>query len=363
MRKTLFLIFFFISLFGILAFATPYASRIQPFTTVPSTCAENSIGYSMSLHNLYICTNAGYKIVGLTTTVAPIDATYITQTANGTLTAEQALSSLSTGIMRVATTTGVITSLTDSAGIATNISDETGSGSLVFGTTPTFTTSIITPLIIGGSSTTQTLTYKTTTGVGATGADHIFLVGDNGSVEGLRILNDGQINIGENKALLFKSRGTEALSRSWGFINDLAAWGSLSLRSSSADNNTLNTDVMIFDSSQNAELKGAFTAPLFKTTTNCSDSAGAAACGAAPAGSVVIDAAATSVVVSTTAVTANSQITPTFDSSLGTRLGITCNTTIALPAITARTAGTSFTITIAIAPITNPACFSYTIVN
>lgn len=71
---------------------------------------------------------------------APSDATYITQTANGTLSAEQALSSLSTGIMRVATTTGVVTSLTDSAGIAANISDETGSGALVFGTSPTFTT-------------------------------------------------------------------------------------------------------------------------------------------------------------------------------------------------------------------------------
>ena len=71
---------------------------------------------------------------------APTNATYITQTANGSLSAEQALSSLSSGIMRVATTTGVITSLTDSAGIAANISDETGTGALVFGTSPALTT-------------------------------------------------------------------------------------------------------------------------------------------------------------------------------------------------------------------------------
>lgn len=101
----------------------------------------------------------------------------------------------------------------------------------------------------------------------------------------------------------------------------------------------------------------------YLTGTNCADSAGAAACGEASAGSVVIDAAATSVVISTTAVTANSQIFAMFDSSLGTRLGITCNTTIALPAITARTAATSFTITVAVAPITNPACYSYHILN
>src|SRR3990167_2127298 len=54
---------------------------------------------------------------------APVDATYITQTADGDLSGEQALSSLSTGIMRVATTTGAITSLTDSAGLIANISD------------------------------------------------------------------------------------------------------------------------------------------------------------------------------------------------------------------------------------------------
>jgi len=76
----------------------------------------------------------------LSSTGAPIDATYITQTANSDLTAEQALSALSSGIMRVATTTGVVTSLTDSSGIASNISDETGSGALVFGTSPALST-------------------------------------------------------------------------------------------------------------------------------------------------------------------------------------------------------------------------------
>lgn len=39
---------------------------------------------------------------------APTDATYITQTANGTLSAEQALGSLATGILKNTTTTGVL---------------------------------------------------------------------------------------------------------------------------------------------------------------------------------------------------------------------------------------------------------------
>lgn len=42
---------------------------------------------------------------------APTDATYITQTANGTLTAEQALGSLATGLMTSTTTTGVVSTL------------------------------------------------------------------------------------------------------------------------------------------------------------------------------------------------------------------------------------------------------------
>ena len=68
-------------------------------------------------------------------------------------------------------------------------------------------------------------------------------------------------------------------------------------------------------------------------------------------------------VVDTTAVTANSQIMLTQDSSLGTRLSVTCDTTADLPTVSARTAGTSFTITTAVTVGTNPECISYSIVN
>lgn len=79
---------------------------------------------------------------------------------------------------------------------------------------------------------------------------------------------------------------------------------------------------------------------------------------------MTIAAAATTVTVSTTAVTANSQILIQEDSSLGTKLSVTCNTTIVRTyAVTARTAATSFVITTSAAPVTNPACLSYTIVN
>src|SRR3990167_8303452 len=92
-----------------------------------NSCAAGNFASSIAVDGTLTCAiPAG--------TGAPTDATYLTQTANGSLSAEQALGLLSSGIMRVATTTGVVTSLTDSAGIIANISDETGSGLLVFNT-------------------------------------------------------------------------------------------------------------------------------------------------------------------------------------------------------------------------------------
>ena len=58
------------------------------------------------------------------------------------------------------------------------------------------THSLTSPLLIGGSSTTQDLTFKTTTGIGATGADMHFLVGNNGATEAMTILGTGLVGIG-----------------------------------------------------------------------------------------------------------------------------------------------------------------------
>ena len=118
-----------------------------------------------------------------------------------------------------------------------------------------------------------------------------------------------------------------------------------------------------FNASNSATFGGTVSAPLYGSATNCSSSAGPAVCAAAPAGSVIIPAAGTDVTVNTTAVTANSQIFAIFDQSLGTKLGVTCNSTTANPHIGARVAGTSFTIHANVSPITNPACFSYFIIN
>lgn len=101
----------------------------------------------------------------------------------------------------------------------------------------------------------------------------------------------------------------------------------------------------------------------FATIVNCVSSASPAVCSSAAAGSFNLPAAATTVTVNTTAVNANSQIIITPDSSLGTRLGVTCNTTVPSNLqVSARVAATSFTITGG-APTTNPACFNFSIIN
>lgn len=100
------------------------------------------------------------------------------------------------------------------------------------------------------------------------------------------------------------------------------------------------------------------------TVSNCIAISSPASCGTAPAGSVAMATGGSTLVVNTTAVTANSQIFITEDSSLGTRLGMTCNTsTNRSYTISARTPGTSFTIKSTNNPVTNKACLSYWIIN
>ncbi len=100
------------------------------------------------------------------------------------------------------------------------------------------------------------------------------------------------------------------------------------------------------------------------TGTNCSVAGAAPNCGSAPAGAVSVVDGATTVTVTNTAVTANSDIQVTFDSSLGARLGVTCNTTIVQPTISAKTASTSFVITLSADPAgANPVCLTYNFVN
>jgi len=96
---------------------------------------------------------------------------------------------------------------------------------------------------------------------------------------------------------------------------------------------------------------------------NCTSSATPAVCGASNVGAVAVPAAATTLVVNTTAVTAKSRIVLTMDASMGSDLGITCNTANIAAWVSARTASTSFTISTASGPVTNPMCIAWHIFN
>jgi hypothetical protein len=106
--------------------------------------------------------------------------------------------------------------------------------------------------------------------------------------------------------------------------------------------------------------------PALIESSNCTSATSPAVCASATTGAVVLAAAATTIVVNTTAVSAsaNQQIFLTQDTSttMGTRLGVTCNTTADLGVVSARVTATSFTIT-GTAPTTNPACYQFHIMN
>ena len=81
--------------------------------------------------------------------------------------------------------------------LSTALTDETGTGAVVFGTQPTFTNYITTPKIIGGTSTSSGVIYQSTTGVGtSTVAAHTFLGGNNGDTPIFNLTNGGDIVIG-----------------------------------------------------------------------------------------------------------------------------------------------------------------------
>lgn len=118
--------------------------------------------------------------------------------SSGTLTNATGLP-ISTGVSGLGSGVASFLATASSANLATAVTDETGTGALVFSTTPVFSTNITSPLVIGGTSASSALSLKSTSGVGTT--DRIsFLVGNNGATEALRINTAGQALIGSGAA-------------------------------------------------------------------------------------------------------------------------------------------------------------------
>lgn len=138
------------------------------------------------------------SLTGVLTATSPVFTTPVLGTPTSVVLTNATGLPISTGVSGLSTGVATFLGTPSSANLLAAVTDETGTGALVFGTSPTFTTQMTTPLIIGGTATTQTLTYRTTTGIGAVGADHIFQVGNSGATEAMRILNSGYMGIGTN---------------------------------------------------------------------------------------------------------------------------------------------------------------------
>ena len=210
-------------------------------TTYPATTTINQLLYSSSANVIagLATANSGVLVTGATgvpsiatdiPTAVTIGTAYIYR-VGGT---DVAVADGGTG---VSTLTGLLvgngasafTAITTSAGLAGQISDETGSGVLVFGTSPTFTTQITVPIVIGGTATTSDLTFQTTSGVGTTGADIHFLVGNNGATEAITILNSGNVGIGTTGP-----SGKLTIDAASAVVNSVETAGALVLRSTTA---------------------------------------------------------------------------------------------------------------------------------
>lgn len=118
---------------------------------------------------------------------------------------------IGTGVSGLATNMATFLAGGASAQLAAAVSDETGSGSLVFGTAPTFTTSITDPLVIGGTGVGSSLTLQSTSGIGS--ADFIdVLVGNNGATQGARFDTSGNAIFGYSTAMsVLNEGGTPAI--------------------------------------------------------------------------------------------------------------------------------------------------------
>ncbi len=88
-----------------------------------------------------------------------------------------------------------------------------------------------------------------------------------------------------------------------------------------------------------------------------------APCGANLICHFVLPAGSVSETVDDTSIQPESDLQLHQDTSLGTLLGVTCNTTAEAPLVTARTTGTSLTFSVPAAPATNPECLTLNIIN
>ena len=86
------------------------------------------------------------------------------------------------------------------------------------------------------------------------GANTAYLPLAGGTMTGT--LNSSHISANNNSNVLWECHDSQSNSRSWGFSNDIVAYGDFILKRSDARDNTLDTNVLSFDGSSNATFAG-----------------------------------------------------------------------------------------------------------
>jgi len=164
-------------------------------TTLPQLSLSAGAGLAQ-----WVMRNAGGSLFLATTTVAGTATSTVSAFSIDT-NGFPSFPALATTRLVTTGTGGLLGTSITSSGMINSITDETGTGAAVFGTSPFITTPIIVtnariPLINGGAAVSSTLILSPTSGVGASGADILFVSGNNGAVENARILNGGNFLFG-----------------------------------------------------------------------------------------------------------------------------------------------------------------------
>ena len=184
-KKLLFSCLFFISMAGFGQLSPSGVTRIQDSTTIFTDNLSN--GWILML----LETDRSYKIInaidGSDTTFAQLvkGVDYEDFVSDGGVTGDG--------------TTGKVARFSGANSIEDGgITDNSNANALTIDVNEDVTVSnnLFASKIIGGTTTTSDLFLQTTSGVGTTGADMHFLVGNNGATEAMTILNSGNVGIG-----------------------------------------------------------------------------------------------------------------------------------------------------------------------
>lgn len=125
-------------------------------------------GNVFQINGTGITTTTGSGSVVLSTN-ASLTTPALGTPSSGTLTSCTGLP-ISTGVSGLAANVATFLGTPSSANLISAVTDETGTGALVFGTTPTFTTFLSTPMVVGGGGASSTLTLESTTTAGSSDA-------------------------------------------------------------------------------------------------------------------------------------------------------------------------------------------------